>query len=312
MSNQQALFLAAASAVGLYFIGAAYALDGGHSPVASDGAPVTLRLAAADATAPRGIAAFAGSDVAFDALSAASAPAALSDRVLPMVGSTPESVIGPDGRTKITNTTVFPYRAIVQITRLDGSTTWGCTGWLIGKDTVMTAGHCVHPGGAGKSFYPRTAFTMRAARNGTYVPSVCTATRLFSVTGWTQSGSSSYDYGAIKLNCNIGSTYGWFGYYWQSASLAGTPATVTGYPCDKGFDTMWTMSGSINTSQTYRLYYPMDTYGCQGGSPVWRVHPTYGRAGMAVHTNGGTSLNSGTRITQSVFSNMQNWKNAAK
>ncbi len=24
-----------------------------------------------------------------------------------------------------------------------------CTGWLIGKDTVATAGHCVHEGGGG-------------------------------------------------------------------------------------------------------------------------------------------------------------------
>ena len=40
-----------------------------------------------------------------------------------------------------------------------------CTGWLIGANTVVTAGHCVHQGGGG-SFYPTSSYRIYPGRNG--------------------------------------------------------------------------------------------------------------------------------------------------
>ena len=120
-------------------------------------------------------------------------------------GKGQESIIGPDTRVRVTPTTTFPARATVLITFSLGR----CTGWLIGPNTVITAGHCVHPGGGG-SFYPASSYRIYPGRNGGGSPyGSCTAKWLASVRGWTTTGDDRYDYGAIKLNCAIGNTVGW-------------------------------------------------------------------------------------------------------
>ena len=214
-----------------------------------------------------------------------------------------ESVIGTDNRVRVTSTTSYPYRAIVHITSSIG----GCTGWLINANTVVTAGHCVHNGNWASNVrvYP--------GRNGSSTPyGSCTSRRLYSVTGWTSSRNRNYDYGAIKLNCSIGNTVGWFGYRWTSSSLNGQTTNLAGYPGDKAYGTMWRHTSTVRISQTYRLYYANDTAGGQSGSPVWNSSSGCSNCAIAIHAYGvdSTGYNGGTRITQSVFNNLTTWKNA--
>jgi glutamyl endopeptidase len=229
-----------------------------------------------------------------------------------------ESVIGTDDRTQVTNTTSFPNSAIVRISFSAGS----CTGWLIGANTVATAGHCVAPGGTG-GFYDPATYTIAPGQNGTSQPfGTCGARRLFSVVGWTDSANEAFDYGAIKLKCNIGNTTGWFGFFWTTADLTGSPATVTGYPGDKPFGTNWTHSLSIAVNGNDQLFYLIDTAPGQSGSPVWKQEQPglcSGGCGMAIHAYGlhGTTPphsdhNHGTRITEARFNNLINWRNAPK
>ncbi len=224
-----------------------------------------------------------------------------------------ESVIGADGRTKVNPTTTYPARSTAWIVFNSGLT---CTGWFISPSTVATAGHCVHSGGSGGSWYSRSTYKIYPGRNGSSSPyGYCTAKSLHSVTGWTVSNSNNHDYAAIKLNCTAGNTVGWFGFYWTTASLAGTSATIQGYPGDKASGTQWKMSGSIATNGTYRIGYTIDTYGGQSGSAVWTYRNSTcagtgstGVCAMGIHTLGGSSSNSATRITQSVFNNLVGWK----
>lgn len=286
---------------GLVAAGAAQA-GGGHTAVSSDGTALSAPLAVRADANP-----FRGTGFVPDLPLSQRTAAPVTGARDPLLGYG-LSVIGPDGRVRVTNTTSYPYRAIVQIVRVSGGSTWGCTGWLIGKDTVATAGHCVAPGSGG-TFYPASSITVYPGKNGTSTPyGSCKPRRLYSVTGWTQSGSEHHDYGAIKLNCTIGDRVGWFGYFKTASSLTGRAARVTGYPCDKTFGTMWTMGGSITASNTTKVFYKMDTYGCQSGSPVYETRSS-GPFGMGIHAYGGTS-NSGTRINSTVFTNLSNWKNA--
>ena len=65
-----------------------------------------------------------------------------------------ESLIGLDTRSEVFDTVPNPSRMVAMIT--NNGSQW-CTGFLIGPDTLITAGHCVHPGGAGSTLYPPTA-----------------------------------------------------------------------------------------------------------------------------------------------------------
>lgn len=226
-------------------------------------------------------------------------------------GKGQESIIGPDSRVRVTPTTTFPARATVLITFSLGR----CTGWLIGPNTVITAGHCVHPGSGGP-FYPVGSYRIYPGRNGGGSPyGSCTARWLASVQGWTTTGDDRYDYGAIKLNCAIGNTVGWYGYFVQAGSLNGLPTNINGYPGDKPL-TQWRSSDKVRATQAQRVFYQNDTVGGMSGSPVWYNRTGCGACAMAVHAYGVygsppfSNNNHGTRITQAVANNLTAWKNA--
>ena len=112
-----------------------------------------------------------------------------------------------------------------------------CTGFLIGPDTLITAGHCVHPGGAGSTWYPPTALRVYPAYNPSSANPTpfgsCGVTSTMAPAGWTTSADDQYDYGAMKLDCTVGNQTGWFGWWWQPTSLDGQLSKIIGYPGDK-------------------------------------------------------------------------------
>jgi glutamyl endopeptidase len=222
-----------------------------------------------------------------------------------------ESVIGADTRIRVNPTTTYPARATVLITFSAGR----CTGWLINANTVVTAGHCVHPGN-GTTFYPASSYRIYPGYTGSAAPyGSCTAKWLASVQGWTKNGDDRFDYGAIKLNCSIGNTTGYFGFFWTSASLTGLPTLINGYPGDKPL-TQWRSSDLVRLTQAQRVFYQNDTTGGMSGSPVYYIRAGCGICAMAIHAYGTygsppfSTNNHGTRITQTVFNNLIAWRNA--
>jgi glutamyl endopeptidase len=222
-----------------------------------------------------------------------------------------EVLLGSDTRVRL-YTTTYPARAAVLITFTGGR----CSGFMIGSNTVATAGHCVHSGGTSGAW--RTNVRVYPGYDGTVAHyGSCTARTLYSVTGWTQSASEEYDYGAIKLNCTVGNSTGWFG--WRSGAGNNTPAIITGYPGDKPLQ-MWQSSDKIRSTTTLQLFYSNDTVGGMSGSPVWEdwwsSNLSRGPYAIAIHAYGthGSSphsiYNHGTRITSAVSTNLLNWKNA--
>lgn len=274
-----------------------------------------------DGTAPQGMADDSAAEFASEELTAQE----VWDLVLREAKTAPigrESVIGTDNRIKINPTTTFPARAIGQITFTQRGGNFICTGWLVNKNTVVTAGHCVHEGDTSSSSGWSTNVKFYPGRNGSSNPyGSCSATRLFTVNGWFNDANEEYDYGAFKLNCNIGNTTGYLGYWWQSASLVGVEATPQGYPGDKPSGTQWKHVRTVSANSARQTFYQADTAGGQSGCPVLDINRTgsfckgqcvhtihaYGLHGSSPHS----SNNHGTRINQSVSNNIATWKNSA-
>jgi V8-like Glu-specific endopeptidase len=224
--------------------------------------------------------------------------------------ATPETVCSTDDRVQITATTSIPWRWICQlvITMANGGQS-RCTGWFIGPCTVMTAGHCVFSHSAGG--WARRIEVIPGMNGGSRPYGSQIGTSFRSVQGWTGgSGDPNYDYGAIILpNSTLGNRVGWFGFAaLTDSSLQNLLVNNSGYPGDKPFGTQWFNAGRITNVTSRKIYYMIDTFGGQSGSPVWRLQNGE-RHAVGVHAYGGCP-NSATRIVQPVFNNMLAWRNA--
>jgi glutamyl endopeptidase len=295
----------------------------GHDPVSSDGSVVlptesAFSGGAAASSAPsRGAGAMTESALSQEGVQFEHESRAEFRRLasLPDAGQRNEAagetatevIIGADTRERL-YTTTYPTRAKVLITFTGGR----CSGTLIGPNTVATAGHCVHTGGSSGSWRPVSSFRIYPGRDGGLSPyGSCTARTLYSVAGWTGSANEEYDYGAIKLNCTVGNTVGWFGFVATTPTYV--PTIIGGYPGDKPL-TQWTSSDRVRALTTRQLFYRNDTIGGQSGSAVW--HDPNGPYIIGIHaygTHGAGShalYNHGTLVTSAVASNLLAWRNA--
>ncbi len=194
----------------------------------------------------------------------------------------------------------YPYRATALITHNNASF---CTGWLASKDTLVTAGHCIHTNGSWLNPHNYKIYPGYADGYAPY--GSCEAKEIYAAYAWVTTASSDADVGIIKLDCDIGNTTGWFSY------LVTTPTntdllTINGYPGDKAGGTeQWASHGNLIFTSPGKLYYNNDTYVGMSGAPVWLANGNETAAAIAVHTNtintfAGES-NAGTRISQEVF-----------
>jgi glutamyl endopeptidase len=295
-----------------------------QSALISGDGKVVEALASAEAEAGSGVVkSFKGSGgtsveaLAAEGVVSSSIPASQLMALKPMTADVGiESVLGFDSRVQ-TYTNRFPQRAIGLITK---SGAQYCTGWLIGNNTVVTAGHCVATGGSGKVNSP-SLYRFYAGQNGTSSPyGYCTVKGTYAPVGWVNQNKDDYDYGFLKLNCTVGNTVGTFGYFYTTASLSGQTTVISGYPGDKP-KTQWESVDEVRVNQSKRIFYKNDTIGGQSGSPVWSdrppgaPNPQNGVYAMGIHAYGtynGAPFNThnhATRIDQSVFNNFNTVRN---
>jgi len=223
-----------------------------------------------------------------------------------------EAVIGTDERVKITTTRQYPWRvnASLLITAADNSQ-WIGTGWFISPRTLVTAGHCVyikHSGVPGRDGWVKKIQVM-PGRNGNELPfGGLTATEFWSVKGWGDSGQENYDYGAIILPASFPDDLGFYGFgVFEDQQLLASTANIAGYPGDKPKGTQWYDNRQIASVNPDKIFYAADTAGGQSGACVYVVVDGK-RTGVAIHTYGGNTANSGTRISSQVFANLEAWK----
>lgn len=221
-----------------------------------------------------------------------------------------DSVIGTDGRVQESVPTSYPWGAIAHLETNQG----GCTGFMISRDVLVTAGHCVHWGGSWV-----TSYTVTPGRTGGSAPfGSCSGgiADVWTTWNWINGYPSDHDYGLVKLTCDIGYSTGWFGWWYHTGeNLVNQYFYVEGYPGDKPYGTMWWDGDTVYSQTANKFWYWIDTAGGQSGSPVYHYNSVSpglcgGWCVTGIHTNGvtgGNPANSGTRFRPEVMSFIDYW-----
>lgn len=244
---------------------------------------------------------------------------------LPTEGSagtipTPYVIIGKDDREVVTNTTRIPYRYIrkLEIRIKNSNTMYVGTGFLVGKSTILTAGHCAYISGktiTSIKFYP--------GKNGSSNPyGSNTVTNIHVPTKYknaADTGNSTdeakYDYALLELNSEAGSKLGYFGLggyntKYNIDNLTNTKATLVGYPGTPG-NILYRHKATITgfNAGGYLMYYNMDSTGGQSGAPI--IKYTDGKYYIiGIHNGGFTdgSANIGRYITNNIYQLVNKYK----
>lgn len=222
-------------------------------------------------------------------------------------------IIGQDLRTRNTNTKGYPSRTVVYISYKRAGTLESCTGFMYDVDMVATAGHCVH-----LLDEWNTDFVVFPGRNGALdIPfGSCKAIKAYTVLGWSEDMNTDYDYGALKLDCAIGETTGWYGLQARTDSLNGVDVVHRGYPGDKQPPmTHWFVPDKIRGSEPREFRYTFATAYGQSGGPIYingcgTAAASYCAIGLHSHESPDSApskYNAGTRIIPEVFDNYVAW-----
>jgi len=236
-----------------------------------------------------------------------------------------ERIFGLYRRFRVHSTTSQPYLWICHIrVHYRGKTYYG-TGFLInipGSNTgcVLTAGHNLwmetrsYVDSVEIKFPGRDLIVISKSSN------ITNRQRYFVSRQYEQNFHSNYDYGAIILpgyqQHGIGYTV-----LATNEELGNTaePAELAGFPGDKPGMTIWATRGPLDSidsgdpgsseepgSKSKRLFYTLDTFGGQSGSPVYLRYKGDWTV-VAIHTHGFEESNSAIRLRVEMLREVMGW-----
>lgn len=222
-----------------------------------------------------------------------------------------EVVLGTDDRVRVSRERMRlnPWRQICALRIVSESKrTYVGTGWFIAPGVLATAGHCVYLQDDGGW---ATSIRVIPAKWGPQEPFLSQTSRRFaSVRGWVKERKRDFDYGVIFLDDpSTGAQVGNFAVEALAIQeLKGIDGQVSGYPADRDrAEYQYFHMRPLTDVTDTRLVYEIDTFGGQSGSPIWQETEERGVLAIGIHTTGGLTSNSGTRITEDVLDNLIRW-----
>lgn len=213
-------------------------------------------------------------------------------------------VIGSDGRTKVSNTDVSPYKMFTYFYGENDKYGYSCTGNVIGKDLIVTNAHCIYDWD--RKLYVKYAFTIPGLNNSYYSYGAYEMDKYFVPQGYIKTGSSDYDFAVVKLEPtpgrHIGDVVGTLPTK-EVTNIKGTSISITGYPGDlndrDGSVSQYRMAGKVSDETQSIAFYSIDTYHGQSGSALFNTSGQIIGVHNASYSGGiGDSINGGPKMTK--------------
>lgn len=186
----------------------------------------------------------------------------------------PSVVIGPDGRTKVSNINVTPYKQTVYLESIYLNTfnelvVYRCSGSFfkdnLAQGKVLTSAHCIYTREMDENFVQGYVLGMaiyRGMKDGVY-DDVSYASSVKIPSEYINTGQIATDIGAVTMQDDLSIGLGTL----DLENASSRTVKIGGYPADKPNYNQYIMSGSANLSNGV-LSYTIDTYGGQSGAPV--------------------------------------------
>ncbi len=242
------------------------------------------------------------------------------------------TVLGEDDRERRLDTDQPPLRAICSLV-MEGATGLAMigTGFLVGRRTVMTCAHnLLQPGR-----FQAVRVTVRPGREAGRTPDpfgahVVTPADWWMHPGWASQPRPGHDFALLRLAEPVGEATGWLGLAALSGrAIATRMVNLAGYPAcvgrcrhvedenlipqpERGAQLWWQRDRILRTDAD-QLFYDLDTFGGNSGSPVILMPVAgdgwTGPTVVGIHTRGlnargdafEAAHNTATRLTDALF-----------
>jgi len=192
---------------------------------------------------------------------------------------------GSKGLELVSNTTSFPYSAVVNLFARYGdySYTNHCSGAMVDSFHVLTAGHCIYDweDNMGLPDYIEVV----PGQDGDERPfGLAWGVGLHPSDDWLQNADHNYDYGYITLDRRKGSSTGWFGMYGTTNDdwYIGTSFNIAGYPKSDRTHMYHDFNACYDIDE-YFIYTYLETEDGMSGGPVWYYNESSDRKLVGIH-----------------------------
>lgn len=205
---------------------------------------------------------------------------------------------GHFARKEILNIEDAPYRFI-------GNLNANCTGTLVGNSHILTAAHCLFSF-QDKRWLPLKGFTLGMNSEQLSPYGEATIKKIFLLDEYKDTGKTEYDYAIVELDQELGAQYGMAT---LSSETEGSLITIAGYPGDKNFGSLWSVTCPYTQEKQLLSYLGDTAHGMSGSAIFTRAENGIWKI-IGIHTDGGQDHNFGARLTPQVLLDLNNWIHA--